>query len=110
MRSNRNANHPGPENHHIGLHPANLPDVKIESTLGGFVRMPPMGAVDGTAPRRRVGRPTRRGYWRCVFALQQSEKAREILFDLLPDWAPDEKLRHVALVDNPAELHGLPKS
>jgi hypothetical protein len=32
------------------------------------------------------------------------------LFDLLPDWAPDEKVRHGVLVYNPAELYELPKS
>lgn len=28
------------------------------------------------------------------------------LFDLLADWAPDEKIRRAVLVDNPAELYG----
>jgi len=29
-----------------------------------------------------------------------------LLFDLLSDWAPDEKTRHRILVDNPAKLYG----
>jgi D-galactarolactone isomerase len=33
-----------------------------------------------------------------------------ILFDLLLDWAPDEKVRQRVLVDNAAELYGFPKS
>jgi hypothetical protein len=47
-----------------------------------------------------------------VLAQQQSDKAREArsCSTLLPDWAPDEKLRDGLLVDNPAELYGLPKS
>ena len=43
-----NANHPGPEDHYIGLHPANLPHFTIASTLGGFVhvtRNPPLTTV-----------------------------------------------------------------
>jgi hypothetical protein len=45
-----------------------------------------------------------------VLAQQQSDKAREArsCSTLLP--APDEKLRDGLLVDNPAELYGLPKS
>jgi D-galactarolactone isomerase len=33
-----------------------------------------------------------------------------LLFDLLLDWAPDEKVRHRILVENPAALYGFPKS
>jgi D-galactarolactone isomerase len=32
-----------------------------------------------------------------------------ILFDLLSDWAPDEKVRHRILVENPAALYGFGK-
>ena len=32
-----------------------------------------------------------------------------VLFDLLPDWAPDEALRKRILVDNPAVLYGFSK-
>jgi hypothetical protein len=28
----------------------------------------------------------------------------------LPDWAPDEKLRHRILVENPAVLYGFPET
>ena len=33
-----------------------------------------------------------------------------VLFDLLSDWAPDERTRHRILVDNPAELYGFDKA
>jgi len=33
-----------------------------------------------------------------------------VLFDLLLVWAPDEKVRHRILVDNPAVLYDYPKS
>jgi D-galactarolactone isomerase len=29
-----------------------------------------------------------------------------VLFDLLAEWAPDERVRHAILVDNPARLYG----
>ena len=29
-----------------------------------------------------------------------------VLFDLLAEWAPDEKVRNRILVDNPAKLYG----
>jgi len=32
-----------------------------------------------------------------------------LLFDLLLDWAPDEKVRHRILVENPAALYDFPK-
>ena len=32
-----------------------------------------------------------------------------VLFDLLTDWAPDEKVRHRILVENPAVLYDFPK-
>ena len=32
-----------------------------------------------------------------------------VLFDLLLDWAPDEKVRNRILVDNPAVLYDFPK-
>lgn len=31
------------------------------------------------------------------------------LFDLVAEWAPDERLRQRLLVDNPAELYGFPR-
>jgi len=33
-----------------------------------------------------------------------------VLFDLLLVWAPDEKVRHRILVENPAVLYDYPKS
>ena len=33
-----------------------------------------------------------------------------VLFDLLLAWAPDEKVRHRILVENPAALYDFPKS
>jgi hypothetical protein len=33
-----------------------------------------------------------------------------VLFDLLLVWAPDEKVRHRTLVENPAQLYDCPKS
>jgi D-galactarolactone isomerase len=44
-----------------------------------------------------------------------SEQAKQqlpddgLLFDLLSDWVPDEKVRHRILVDNPATLYDFPK-
>ncbi len=32
-----------------------------------------------------------------------------MLFDLLIDWVPDEKVRHRVLVENPATLYDFPK-
>jgi predicted TIM-barrel fold metal-dependent hydrolase len=32
-----------------------------------------------------------------------------LLFDLLTDWAPDEKVRNRILVENAAVLYGFPK-
>jgi D-galactarolactone isomerase len=32
-----------------------------------------------------------------------------LLFDLLTDWAPDEKVRHRNLVENPASLYDFAK-
>src|SRR5882724_10805671 len=32
-----------------------------------------------------------------------------VLFDLLSDWVPDEKVRHRVLVENPATLYDFPK-
>ena len=32
-----------------------------------------------------------------------------VLFDLLIDWAPDEKVRHRILVENPATVYDFPK-
>ena len=34
----------------------------------------------------------------------------QVLFDLLLVWAPDEKLRHRILVENPAVLYDFPKN
>jgi len=33
-----------------------------------------------------------------------------VLFDLLLVWAPDEKVRHLILVENPVALYDYPKS
>ncbi len=33
-----------------------------------------------------------------------------VLFDLLLDWAPDERVRNRILVQNPEALYGFPKS
>ena len=41
---------------------------------------------------------------------KENEKANDaVLFDLLPEWAPDEATRHRILVDNPATLYGFSK-
>src|SRR6266481_3365524 len=55
---------------------------------------------------------------RCVWGSDwphPSEQAKQqlpddaILFDLLSDWVPDEKVRHRILVENPATLYDFPK-
>src|SRR5258708_598237 len=33
-----------------------------------------------------------------------------VLFDLLSQWAPDERTRHRILVENPQSVYGFPKS
>ena len=33
-----------------------------------------------------------------------------MLFDLLLEWAPDERTRHRILVENPETLYGFPRS
>ena len=33
-----------------------------------------------------------------------------VLFDLLPQWAPDDQVRHRILVENPAVLYDYPKT
>jgi predicted TIM-barrel fold metal-dependent hydrolase len=55
---------------------------------------------------------------RCVWGSDwphPSEQSKElpddaILFDLLIDWVPDEKVRHRVLVENPAFLYDFPKA
>jgi predicted TIM-barrel fold metal-dependent hydrolase len=55
---------------------------------------------------------------RCVWGSDwphPSEQSKElpddaILFDLLIDWVPDEKVRHRVLVENPAILYDFPKT
>src|SRR2546428_103297 len=55
---------------------------------------------------------------RCVWGSDwphPSEQAKQqlpddgVLFDLLSDWVPDEKVRHRILVENPATLYDFPK-
>ena len=54
---------------------------------------------------------------RCVWGSDwphPSEQSKQlpddaILFDLLTDWVPDEKVRHRVLVENPATLYDFPK-
>jgi len=41
----------------------------------------------------------------------EKEKPNDaVLFDLLPDWAPDKATRRRILVENPEVLYGFPKS
>ena len=41
---------------------------------------------------------------------REKKAGRRLLFDLLLVWAPDEKVRRLILVDNPAVLYDYPKS
>ena len=65
----------------------------------------------------RLRRPTKAAPERCVWGSDwphpgEREKKPDdaLLFDLLLVWAPDEKVRRLILVDNPAVLYDYPKS
>ena len=76
----------------------------------------------GTPPHYTGASEAARGYLkaapeRCVWGsdwphpTEQTKQLPDdaVLFDLLSDWAPDEKVRHRILVENPATLYDFPK-
>ena len=40
----------------------------------------------------------------------QNSLGAAVLFDLISDWAPDERTRYRILVENPEALYGFPKT
>ena len=56
-----------------------------------------------------ASRTARRYRARTLLAIAGVAVIGALLFDLLLGWAPDEKVRHRILVENPALLYDFPK-
>jgi predicted TIM-barrel fold metal-dependent hydrolase len=69
---------------------------------------PPAYADIGTVARAYVSRAPERLVWGSDWPhpTEREKPDDAVLFDLLMDWAPDERVRHRILVENPAALYG----
>lgn len=85
--------------------------VKLSGAYGDSKVGPPTYADVGPVARAYVKHAPERMVWGSDWP-HPTEKDKwpddAILFDLLVDWAPDEKVRNRILVDNPARLYNFP--
>jgi predicted TIM-barrel fold metal-dependent hydrolase len=85
--------------------------VKLSGAYGDLKVGPPTYADSSAVARAYVKHAPERLVWGSDWP-HPTEKDKwpddAILFDLLADWAPDEKVRNRILVDNPARLYHFP--
>jgi D-galactarolactone isomerase len=88
--------------------------VKLSGAYADTKVGPPTYADSGAVARAYAKAAPERCVWGSDWP-HPSEQAKQQLpddarlFDLLSDWAPDEKVRHRILVENPATLYDFPK-
>jgi len=82
--------------------------VKLSGAYGDSKIGPPAYADTSAVARAYVTRAPERLVWGSDWPhpTEQVKPDDAVLFDLLKDWAPDERVRHRILVENPAMLYG----
>jgi predicted TIM-barrel fold metal-dependent hydrolase len=82
--------------------------VKLSGAYGDTKIGPPTYPDTSAVARAYVMRAPERLVWGSDWPhpTEQIKPDDAVLFDLLKDWAPDERVRHRILVENPATLYG----